>query len=115
MELPKPIQERRRSVRIEELLPLQIGHGDDEIFVTTVNIGYHGALCVLDRDIRVMTRLRVALTLPSASAKITAKGVVIRKEKDAATGKFYVAIYFSDIAPKDAARLKKYIDRRLGR
>jgi hypothetical protein len=117
MKIPKPIQERRRSIRIQESLPFKIGHEGYEIQATTLNIGYHGVMCALDTDMRLMTQLSIAITLPAsgkiASKKITAKGVVVRKEINPETGKCYVAIFFSDIKPKDEAYLKEYIDRRL--
>jgi hypothetical protein len=83
MEIPKPIRERRRSIRIEEALPFKIGHKGYQIEAVTLNISYHGVMCVLDNDIKMMTQLDVALTLPRASktgraSTIKANGVIVR-------------------------------------
>ncbi len=119
MEIPEPIRERRRSLRVEESLPFTIGQRGYEIEARTVNIGYHGAMCELDRDIPMMTQLSIALTLPAAGPsgrprRVSAKGVIVRKERDGIPGgKVRVAIFFSDIQPKDEAALREFIDRRL--
>lgn len=121
MKIPRRILERRRSVRIEESLPFKIGHENYETEAKTLNISDHGAMCEVERDIPIMTQLKVGLTLPasvSTRAKpqtIRAKGVVVRKAEDAANGKFYIAVYFSDISEKDQKTLQDYIDRRLKR
>ncbi len=120
MRTPKPIQDRRRSVRIVEFLPFKIGHQGYDIQATTTNVGYHGVMCAIDQDIRLMTQLSVALTLPPVKGNgpgktITAKGVVVRKETNPDTGKCYIAVFFSDIKPKDEQLLKDFIDRRLAR
>lgn len=120
MRTPKRILERRRSVRLDESLPFRIGHEDYEAEVRTLNISGHGALCLIDKDIPLMTRLKIGLTVPlagsSARAKartIRLKGVVVRRQEDKATGKFYVAVYFSDMSPDDQRLLQDYIDNRL--
>ncbi len=115
MKTPKPVLDRRRSIRIAEKLPFRIGHEGYETEAVTVNISVNGALCVVDREIPVMTQLKVALTLPMKpkSKTVTAKGVIVRKEKDPAGGQFYVAIYFSDIKPTDRQTLSQFIESRL--
>ena len=118
MKIPKPVMDRRRSIRIAEKLPFTIGHGHYETEAETVNISGHGALCRVERDIPIMTQLKVALSLPSvrkgARAKvISMKGVVVRKEKDALSQKYFIAVYFSDIQPADRQYLEKFIEGRL--
>ena len=118
MKIPKPVMDRRRSIRIAENLPFKIGHSNYEAEAMTVNISGHGALCLVEQDIPVMTQLKVALTLPplrkSARAKLlTMKGVVVRKERDASSRKFFIAVYFSDIKPEDRQFLEKFIESRL--
>ncbi len=115
MRAPKSVSERRQSARIAESLPFKIGHEGYEIAATTLNISAHGALCVVDRAIPAMTRLKVALTL-SASAKekvIHATGVVVRNVPDPDSGKYFLAVYFSDMKPADQKILNQHIQRRL--
>jgi c-di-GMP-binding flagellar brake protein YcgR len=104
--------DRRRSIRIAEELPFKIGHDRYEAEAVTVNISGHGALCLVTRDIPLMTQLKVGLKLPRTRA-LSMKGVVVRKEKDALSGKYFVAVYFSDIRPADRRVLEKYIEGRL--
>jgi c-di-GMP-binding flagellar brake protein YcgR len=63
----------------------------------------------------MMTQLEVALSLSGAARaqKVRMKGVLVRKEKDPATGRFSIAIFFSDIQPADRKKLEKFIERRL--
>ena len=116
--IPKPIFERRRWVRIDETLPFKIGHRGYDIQAKTLNISMHGVMCLVDKDIPIMTQLEIALALPASGRskkeqKVKAKGVVVRKEKDAASGKFFIAIYFLDISPKTRGILNKFIESRI--
>lgn len=117
MKTPKAILDRRRSIRIAESLPFKIGHQGYDLQTSTLNISASGAWCLVEKEIPVMTQLNIALSLPgesrSATKKIRLKGTVVRREKEARSGKFYIAIYFSDVKPADAKHLKKYIDDRL--
>ena len=111
MRIPKSISERRQSIRIAQSLPFKIGGEGYEIAAMTVNVSAHGALCVVDRSIPVMTRLRVALTLPTSAKEkvIHATGVVVRNEADPDSGKHFIALYFSQIKPADQKVLNQHI------
>ncbi|MBI3252204.1 MAG: PilZ domain-containing protein [Candidatus Omnitrophica bacterium] len=117
MRIPKPILDRRRALRIRESLPFQIGHKDYECQAVSINISSSGIYCLVDRNIPVMTQLDLCLFLPSVekkrAKKIELRGVVVRREKQAATGKFFIAIYFSRAKPVDREFLEKYILQRL--
>ena len=117
--VPRPILERRHSVRIEENLPFKIGHHGYDIQATTLNVSSRGVMCLVDRDIPLMTQLEIGLTIPGIGAKmskprqILTKGVVVRKEKDHSTGKFLIGIYFSDLKERSRELLLKFIEHRL--
>ena len=120
MKIPKPVSERRRSVRIAEGIPFTIGRRNYETEVaTTVNISAHGVLCLVEKDFPLMTQLKVMLSLPDAHKKglrspqvISMKGVVVRKEKNASGKNYLLAVYFSDIKPRDRHFLEKFIESR---
>ncbi|MCG3175979.1 MAG: hypothetical protein MOGMAGMI_00917 [Candidatus Omnitrophica bacterium] len=116
MDIPRRILERRKAVRIPEMLPFRIGHEGYEIEATTLNISAAGALCRVDREIALMTQLDIALSLPSGSSgrsrTFRARGVVVRREKDTVPDKYLIAIYFSDVKPSDLSLLQEYIARR---
>ena len=109
--------ERRRSIRVDEKLPFKIGHDHYEIEAVTINISSQGVLCAVDRDIPMMTQLKVALSLPASAGMraklLSAKGVVVRKEKGLSEGRFFLAIYFADIKSADREHLEKFIESRL--
>ena len=117
MPIPRRIQERRRSVRVSELLLFKIGHRGYDIQAITLNISSHGAMCVVDKDIPMMSQLDIGIELPSkVSGKhkvVRMKGVVVRKEKELHTGRFLVAVYFSDLGEADQKHLEEFIARRL--
>lgn len=118
MRTPKPISERRRAIRIEESLPFKIGHDGFEVEVRTLNISFNGAMCLIDRDIPLMTKLKVALTLPKTHSRskesvVRAQGVVVRKAPDPLSDKFHIAIFFSEIRSEDQKQLQAFIDQRL--
>lgn len=111
MKTPKPILERRRSARLVKQLPFKIGHEGYELEAVTVNISSRGVLCLVDKEMPLMTQVRLALSLPTKD--IRAKGAVVRREPDFTSGKFYTAIYFTAIKPRDEKLLRAFIDRRL--
>ena len=117
--IPRSIEERRRSIRVAEALPFKIGHHGYEIEASTVNIGIHGAMCVVDKDIPMMTQLNICLSLPgllhgpAKPKRIRLKGVIVRKEKDLRDGRFYVAIFFSECKPADQKSLERFIQSRM--
>ena len=119
MKTPKPILERRRFVRLAEYLPFEIGHEGYEIKAQTLNISSTGALCRVEREIPLMTKVRIGLALAPvkrASAKpitLNLNGVVVRKEKDPRTDHFLIAVYFSGIKPRDQNLLGRYVEERL--
>ena len=105
--------ERRRSVRIEENLEFQFGIDGYDIHATTLNISSHGAMCLVDTNIPLMAKLKITLSL--SSKKLLLEGVIVRKEKDSLTNRFYIAIFFSGIKPSDQKTLDEFIRHRLSR
>ena len=120
MRTPKAILERRRSVRVEEALPFQIGRKGYEQKAVTVNISRHGVMCLVNKDVAQMTLLDVALILPvtlrksaSKTSTLRLKGVVVRKEKDPRSGRYFLAVFFPRMKPQDEKLLNVFIDTRL--
>jgi len=104
---------------VAESLPFKIGHHGYEIEAVTVNIGIHGAMCFVNKDIPVMTQLNIGLSLPTVSGgsprprKIRLKGVVVRKEKMPAESRYCIAVFFSECKPADQKILEKFIYSRI--
>ena len=75
---------------------------------------------IVEADIPVMTQLDIGLQLPIKTLKGTVKskllrikGAVVRKERDARTGRFLIAIYFHKIKAGDQKWLEFFIGRYL--
>ena len=116
MKTPKRILERRRSVRIHESFLFKIGGESYETQGISVNLSSHGILGMVEKDIPLMTQLKIALQLPTQGSRGTVKlttihikGVIVRKDKDPRTGRFLIAIYFSNIKADDQKRLQRFI------
>ena len=116
MDIPKNFSDRRCSVRVTEELPFVIGHQGYEIQATSINISNNGVMCMVGRDIPVMTQLDIAFSLPvvvnfsSKEKLIKAKGVVVRKEEANISEKYCIAVYFSEVKPKDQKILNEFIE-----
>ena len=120
MNIPNRILERRRSARIAESFLFKIAHQGYDIQAVTVNVSSHGVMGIVETNIPVMSQIKVALQLPAKTQKggakvktIQVKGVVVRKDRDVRTGRYLVAIYFSEMKPADQKCLERFIDRYL--
>ena len=120
MKIPKAILERRRCVRVSENFTFKIDCYDgQDLDAETLNISMHGVMCRVSADIRLMTVVNISLYLPAAgsdfraSKRIALRGVVVRKDKEASAGQYLIAIYFSEIKPKDQKTLQQFIEARL--
>ncbi|MBN1587762.1 MAG: PilZ domain-containing protein [Candidatus Omnitrophica bacterium] len=107
--------ERRRYPRIESQLELKLVNGGADIFATSVNISRSGVLCVVNQELTLMTKYRIAIELPfgsgdKASRKwIKCEGVVVRVQT-AEPGSWHIAIFFSDMKESDSKLLREYVD-----
>ena len=118
MKIPRPIQERRRAIRIAESLPFHISGQGFEIEAKTLNISATGALCRVSKNIPLMTQLKIGLVLPHHSKSssqlktLYLKGVVVRKEVSGDDPDVYdIALFFPDIRAADRKLLDAFIVR----
>lgn len=81
----------------------------------TANISRSGLYCKVNRYIEPMTKLKVCLLLPlrkngkDVTKQIMAQGVVVRAEQIAASDDHNIAIFFSEIAQRDAESIADYV------
>jgi c-di-GMP-binding flagellar brake protein YcgR len=107
--------ERRQHPRLDNQIPVKICQGDGEIVTQTANISRSGASCRLEQDIQPMTKLKIQLLLAvkrnnsTDNKKISCQGVVVRSVQAEEEGYFNVAIFFNDLAPKDAELISEYV------
>lgn len=109
-------QERRRSPRIANNIPVKICSEQGDIVTETGNISRSGVYCKVDKYIEPMTKMKVHLLLPvkkggkNSSKKISCQGVVVRSEALEGQESFNIAIFFNDIAQRDAETIADYIN-----
>ena len=109
-------QEKRRHLRVEQNIPLKISSELGDILTETKNLSCSGAYFCVEQRLEPMTKLKVHLLLPLRKSnkvttkKITCQGVVVRA-KAVSNEKYYdTAIFFSDIAPKDARTISEFVE-----
>jgi len=108
--------ERRQHLRVDRHIPFKIAREEGDIVAETVNISRSGAYCRVNTRIPLMTKLKIQLLLPlrkgnkSATKTIHCQGVVVRIEPSTEEGFFNTAIFFNEIAQRDAELINDYVD-----
>jgi hypothetical protein len=111
--------ERRRSPRLEHVVPLKLSSGDIEIVTETRNLSSSGVYCRVNSYIEPMTKLKIHLLLPVkknnrvSTKRISCQGVVVRTESVPNADHFNAAIFFNDIQPKDIRALADFVEQML--
>jgi hypothetical protein len=111
--------ERRRSPRLDHVVPLKLSSGDVEIVTETSNLSSSGVYCRVNSYIEPMTKLKIHLLLPIkknnriSTKRISCQGVVVRTESVPNKDFFNAAIFFNDIQPKDIRSLADFVEQML--
>ena len=109
-------QERRKHPRLEHNIPVKISSNDLDIVTQTEDLSCSGAFCSVDKYIAPMTKLKINLLLPLrkndkiVTKRIHCEGVVVRTESAAEGKYFHTAVFFSDIAPRDAQAINGFVE-----
>jgi hypothetical protein len=113
-------QERRIAQRIkDEELPLKIVVGGFDATTHTLNISSSGLYCKVDKEIPLMSRVKLMLMIPDPAKEaksVELEGVVVRTHPviiDGVIRHYDVAIFF-DTAPDPRARaiIDGYVSRK---
>jgi hypothetical protein len=113
--LNKSASERRNSPRVKSNVPVKIICDDGDIVTQTADISRSGVYCLVNRPVEMMTKLQVCLLIPTkkygktSTRKINCQGVVVRVEPVAGSKGAHVAIFFNDIAQRDADTIADYV------
>jgi len=109
------LSERRQHPRFEGNIPVKFSGAEFDIVTETGNISRTGTYCQSSKYIEPMTKLRVNLLIPYrrnkriVARKISCEGIVVRTESIPGKECYNVAVYFSDIQPRDAECITEYI------
>lgn len=111
--------ERRKSPRIDTVVPIKLSDQEFDALTETCNISATGAYCPMTTALEPMTKLNVVILLPVKKnngkkdiKKISCTGVVVRCQKTADNPKypFRIAIYFNDLKDQQKKTLFAYIN-----
>lgn len=117
----KMSEERRRFPRISEEISLKLHLDDFDAVAHTLNISASGIYCKVDKEIPLMSRLKLILMIPSflrddaGVKKVEVTGVVVREHPviiDGSIRHYDVAIFFEDLLPKDREIISGYISNK---
>ena len=112
------INEKRRYLRLKKRIPMHLSDEQFDTIAYTRDISQRGALCELNYQIPLMSKLGIKLLLPgqanskTASNEIKCIGVVVRSQpiiKD--TSAFYdTAIFFTKLTKANEKKIAQYIE-----
>lgn len=113
------INEKRRYLRLKKRIPLHLSDRQFDTIAYTRDISQRGALCELNYQIPIMSKLQIKLLLPTqvngkntSTTIIKCIGVVVRSQpiiKD--TSAFYdTAIFFTKLNKSDERKIAQYIE-----
>lgn len=110
----RPAPERRVAARLVDSFEFSIGFGGYDVTATVINISASGLLCRTSRELPVMSKIQMALVLPSRgsagrSDTVKIDGVVVRNETDERGVR--AAIFFLEISPVHRKKLEVYLNR----
>ncbi len=119
-------QENRKYPRVkDEGISLKVKSGDIDIITKSLDISASGVYCKVEKEVPLMSRIKVMLVLPKncvdktldteRSFKIDTDGVVVREHPVIIRGKiahYDVAIFFDNISAKDRELLLEYTKRK---
>lgn len=112
-------QERRGFPRLhDEGLSLKLNVGDFDTMTHTLNLSASGIYCKIDKEIPLMSRVKLMLMVPDLSGSekstknITVEGVVVREHPVIMDGRikhYDVAIFFENLTPKNRELIANYV------
>jgi hypothetical protein len=115
-------QERRSFPRLNDNeLSLKL-EGFDSI-THTLNISPSGVYCKVDKELPLMSRVKLMLMVPDASKEkgnienLEVSGIVVREHPvivDGTIKHYDIAIFFDDLSAKDKDMIEAYISRKKG-
>jgi PilZ domain. len=116
-------QERRKFPRVkDEGVSLKLKLDDFDSITHSMNISSSGLYCKLDKELPLMSRVKLMLMIPDHAKEKTVKdlevnGVVVRQHPvtiDGVIKHYDVAIFFEDLSEKDKDTIAGYIKRKSG-
>ena len=111
-------EERRSFPRLEDdTLSLKLD-GFDSI-THTLNISPSGVYCKVDKELPLMSRVKLMLMVPDRTGvkNLEVGGIVVREHPvmvDGIVKHYDIAVFFEDLLPKDKEIIASYISAKKG-
>ena len=115
-------EERRIYPRVKDgVLSLKLNLGDFNTIAHTLDISASGLYCKIDKEIPLMSRVKLILMIPDnskeavPSKRLEVDGVVVREHPviiDGRTKHYDVAIFFDILSEDDRKAISDYISRK---
>ena len=115
--------EKRSYPRIsDEAVSLRVKGEEFDAITHTLNISASGVYCKVDRELPLMSRVKLMLMIPEKSgsrddaAKIDVTGVVVREHPVIVDGEikhYDVAIFFDALTERDKETISQYVRAKL--
>jgi hypothetical protein len=113
--------ERRRHPRIKDKnISIKLSGDGVNAITQSLDVSASGLYCKIDREIPIMTRVQIVLSIPSgkkpgSSVNMKLDGVVVREhavKKDGKVQHYDIAIFFNTLLPRERKNLIQYINSR---
>ena len=113
-------QERRSFPRIADTdFAMELKVGEFDTIIHTLNVSASGVYCKIDREIPIMSRVKIVLMMPGmkkseGASGMELSGVVVREHPVIINGEtkhYDLAIFFDDISQKDRDTIASYINK----
>lgn len=119
VEIMDRLNEKRKTPRVEEKLPIKIMEGDHGIVVETKNISASGAYLITDKPMPLMSKVMVTLLIPECEGKnnkVQCGGTVVRTAPTTLNNKtlYETAIFFDDITEKAKNMISRHVKNLMG-
>jgi len=108
--------ERRTFPRVrDEGLALKLNSGDFDTVTHTLDISASGIYCKIDKEIPIMSKVRLKLMVPDPSKSVReldVDGVVVREHPviiDGVIRHYDAAIFFDNLSVKNREMIQAYI------
>ena len=114
------MEEKRRTPRIEEKLPIKVSEGDYRAVVETKNISASGVYFTAERAMPILSKVMITLLLPTnagRNSKIECRGIVVRVVPKTVQDKtmYETAILFDDVTEKTKNIISRHVKRVISR
>ena len=111
--------ERRSFPRVrDEGLSLKLNSGDFDTVTHTLDVSASGIYCKIDREIPIMSRVRIKLMVPDTAKpdkparELDVDGVIVREHPviiDGVIKHYDAAIFFDNLSEKNREMIQNYI------